>query len=88
MGVCLKAVVLCEVEVCIPSACYKQIMEAVNRVNIAVLTDGETWGGGGEDTQKREMQKIQLRVQKKTEGWGERGVNEGSYTHKVAIVCN
>jgi hypothetical protein len=34
-------------------------MEAVKRVNIAVLTDGETWGGG--DTQKREMPKIQLR---------------------------
>ena len=46
MGVCLKAVVLCEVEVCVPSACYKQIIEAVNRDNIAVLTDEETWGGG------------------------------------------
>lgn len=87
MAVCLKAVVLSDVEFCIPSACYKQIMEAVNRVNIAVLTDWETWEGwgGGEDTQKREMQKIQLRDKGRR---GERGVNEGSYTHKVAIVCN
>ena len=46
MGVCLKSVVLCEVEVYVPSACYKQIIEAVNKDNIAVLTDGETWGGG------------------------------------------
>ena len=46
MGVCRKAVVLCEVEVCVPSACYKQIIEAVNRDNIAVLTYGETWGEG------------------------------------------
>ena len=72
---------MCEVEVCVPSACYKQIIEAVYRDNIAVLTDGET--SGGVNTQKREMEKIQLR-DKRRRGW--RRVGGGSYTHKVAIV--
>ena len=52
MGVCVKAVVLCEVEVCVPSACYKQIIEAVNRDNISVLTLTGKLGGGGRYTEE------------------------------------
>jgi hypothetical protein len=60
-------------------------MEAVNRVNIAVLTDGKIWvGGGGRYTEEGDAE-VTATEQKNT---GERGVNEGSYMHKVAIVCN
>jgi hypothetical protein len=64
---CLKAVILCEVEVCVPSACYKQIIEAVNRDNIAVLTNGETWGAGGRYTEEGDAEDTAA-GQKKTGG--------------------
>jgi hypothetical protein len=76
MSVCLKAILLCEVEVCVPSSCYKQIIEAVNRDNISVLTDGKLWAVGG-GTQKREMQEIQL--------WYKRRPGVGEAWIKVVI---
>lgn len=52
---------------CVSSACYKQIIEAANRDDIAVLTEGKLMGG---DTEKREMEMREIQP------WDKRGRRE------------